>query len=125
MLSQNLGPLEKDILTVIWKQQHSTVNSVLTQLTKQKQHLAYTTVMTIMSRLVDKGVLRREKEGRSFTYRPAEQKQSFIRTLIHNTLASLVNRFGEEAIAAFLEEANELSQADRRQYVRQLKRKAN
>lgn len=79
--------------------------------------------MTIMSRLVDKGVLSREKEGRSFTYTPAEQKQSFIRTLIHNTLASLVNRFGEEAITAFLEEANTLSQTDRKKYLKQLKKR--
>lgn len=123
MQSQNLGPLEKDILTVVWKQQHSTVNSVLSQLTKQKQHLAYTTVMTIMSRLVDKGVLRREKDGRSYVYRPAEHKHNFMRTLIHNTLASLVNRFGEDAITAFLEEAQELSQADRKKYLKQLKKR--
>ncbi|HEX7017301.1 MAG TPA: BlaI/MecI/CopY family transcriptional regulator [Patescibacteria group bacterium] len=117
----NLGPLERDILHIVWKQENASVKTVLAELTKKKQHLAYTTVMTILSRLVAKGVLRREKEGRLFLYKPAEKKQSFIRSLIHSTLATFVNRFGEEAITAFLEEAQDISTQDRKKYLKKLK----
>lgn len=106
----NLGPLEQKILSVVWNSsQHSTVTHVLEVLQADDKQLAYTTVMTILNRLVEKGYLSREKHGRSFSYHAKNQRQSFLKQLIRSTIASFAQTFGEEAISAFAQEASQLS----------------
>lgn len=50
------------------------------------RELAYTTVVTILSRLYDKGVLTREKQGRSFAYRPVEDEAGLAARRMRNVL---------------------------------------
>ena len=61
--SPHLGPLERRIMQIFWKYPCSTVRSVQEQLSAENKKLAYTTVMTIMTRLVKKGALKREMDG--------------------------------------------------------------
>ena len=63
----NLGPLESDVLQVLWSKGESSVRDVLEQLDRP---LAYTTVMTTLDRLFKKGLLDRYKAERSFRYVP-------------------------------------------------------
>jgi predicted transcriptional regulator len=107
----NIGPLEQKILSVVWKNtaQACTVSNVLEILSKEGETLAYTTVMTILNRLVEKNYLVRKKEGRSFCYHPVEQQKSFLQKLIRSTIHNFANTFGEEAISAFAKEASALS----------------
>ena len=71
-----LGPLERDTLQVVWKKQRASVQDVLLSLNScPTKTLAYTTVMTIMSRLVEKGVLKRAKEGRCYYDTTAEPRK--------------------------------------------------
>jgi predicted transcriptional regulator len=69
----NLGPLEADVLRVLWSQGESSVRDVLAQLDRP---LAYTTVMTTLDRLFKKGLLDRYKAERSFRYLPSRRSQS-------------------------------------------------
>lgn len=106
----NLGPLEQKILSVVWNSsQLTTVSQVLESLQTNDQQLAYTTVMTVLNRLVEKGYLSREKHGRSFRYHSNNQRHSFLKNLIRSTIASFAQTFGEEAISAFAQEASQLS----------------
>ena len=57
-----LGPLETDIMQIVWQDERSTVKKVHRKLSQQRD-IAYTTVMTTMSRLAEKGVLNRHREG--------------------------------------------------------------
>lgn len=52
-----LGPLELEVMKVIWIRKEATVQNVLTELNKQNDY-AYTTIMTVMNRLDKKGLLR-------------------------------------------------------------------
>ena len=60
-----LTKLELQIMQVIWKQGASTVSAVQQGLA---QDLAYTTVQTMLNILLRKGKLKRELQGRAFTY---------------------------------------------------------
>ena len=109
MISQkSLGPLERQVMDVVWKQKNATVYSVLEELCQEKK-LAYTTIMTVMSRLASKGVLVREKKGKTFFYQPRECKEKFIHSLVHNTISKMVDIFGEAALVAFVDETKSLS----------------
>jgi predicted transcriptional regulator len=60
-----LTKLELQIMQVIWKRGASTVTAVQEGL---EQDLAYTTVQTMLNILLRKGKLKRELQGRAFTY---------------------------------------------------------
>ena len=64
-LADPLGPLETDVLEVVWARGESAVRDVAQRLS---QPLAYTTVMTTLDRLFKKGLLNRRKEDRAFVY---------------------------------------------------------
>ena len=63
-----MGSLEADVLTLLWSRTTpATPAEVLEEL---HSDLAYTTVMTILTRLWQKDLLDRERVGRAYAYRP-------------------------------------------------------
>jgi predicted transcriptional regulator len=62
-------PLELECLKVLWKLGEGSVKDVRAELAPSR-NLAYTTVMTLMDRLVKKGRASRRKSGRMFVYTP-------------------------------------------------------
>ena len=75
-------------MNVVWETEQGTVQEVLDRLPKSRD-LAYTTVMTVLSRLVDKGFLKRQKQGRAYVYRPLVSRER----LADSALRTVVNRF--------------------------------
>lgn len=61
--------------------------------------LAYTTVMTVMNRLVEKEALRRERRGRGYEYSAAAGDAAGL------AVQGVVREFGDAALAHFVEEA--------------------
>lgn len=61
--------------------------------------LAYTTVMTVLARLTDKGILERTPVGRMFAYAPALGDEAAI------AVSGVVHDYGEAALAHFVEQA--------------------
>ena len=77
-----------------------TVREVLEEANARRaEPLAYTTVMTVLSRLAEKGVLARKLEGRSFAYEPTAADAAGI------AVRQVVRDFGDSAVAHFVEEA--------------------
>lgn len=78
--------------------------------------LAYTTVMTTLDRLYKKGLLRREKIGLAFVYRPAIDRHEYQRRIIEAAVAPLLQDKGAGAVlAAFVDVA-----AENEEHLRQL-----
>ena len=100
-LEKVLGPLEAEVMRAVWKSRRPvSVREVLKTLNDgRSKPLAYTTVMTIMSRLAEKGILTRTQHGRSFLYEAAARDAAEI------AVRSVVRDFGDSAIAHFVEEA--------------------
>jgi predicted transcriptional regulator len=65
----------------------------------RREPLAYTTVMTVMSRLADKGALVRRREGRAYLYEAAVEDAAAL------AVRGVVREFGSSALAHFIEEA--------------------
>lgn len=115
-----LGPLEARIMREVWL---GGVNSPFSVWDMQRRmpELAYTTVMTTVARLAQKGLLHAEKlrSTRFIPYRPSGTPSEFLRTASASEVDRLVNLFGEAAFAAFEARLGQLS-ADQRERLRKL-----
>lgn len=106
--NSSLGPLERKVMKCVWEHEQKTVREVYDCL-KQHRSIAYTTVMTLMTRLVEKGFLSRKKEGKAYTYFPRKNKKQAAQAVIKRMISSLVDQFGKEAVVAFTDELDYLS----------------
>jgi predicted transcriptional regulator len=96
-----LGELEAAIMQIIWPQDDVTVRSVW-QALQPTRPLAYTTVMTVMSRLAQKGILTARKQGKTYYYKAATSPQQFVEQQAQRAVQDVIENFGEVAIAQFL-----------------------
>ncbi len=91
-LGQVLGPLESEIMWLVWQQGQATVKQIHRVLSRRRE-IAYTTVMTTMSRLADKGIMRRTRRGMAYIYRPTMTKAEFDHWVLRSVLAGLLENF--------------------------------
>lgn len=86
-----LGALEAKIMRLLWHHpgDYASVREVLAALDDE---LAYTTVMTVMVRLHDKGLLQRRRAGRAWTYRPAMSREAYAAATMAQALAVAEDR---------------------------------
>lgn len=94
------GSLELRVLRVAWQHGRVTVRSITAHLAAEHP-VAYTTVMTVMSRLTEKGLLRRERVGKTYYYAPALSPDAIAAKVSQQLLHSLIAEFGDLAIAQF------------------------
>lgn len=93
-LRKVFGDLEADIMERVWRGSPVTVGDVWQALRKERD-LAYTTVKTVMSRLAEKGYLKRRTKERAYTYEPAMEREEFLRSVSDEVLEGLFVDFGE------------------------------
>ncbi len=89
-------------MEAVWARGEVTVRDVHEAVGRQRP-LAYTTVMTVMSRLADKGVLRRQPMSSAYVYRPAQSRAEFQASMASRLLKEALDAGGERAIAAFVD----------------------
>jgi predicted transcriptional regulator len=94
-------PLELQCLKVLWVLGEGNVSDVQQALAPHKP-LAYTTVMTLLERLLRKGAVTREKHGRHFVYAPAVTEETLRRVAVRQ-LADAFFEGSETALARYLE----------------------
>lgn len=116
-----LGELELAIMRIVWARDTVTVRDVLDALT-QTRPLAYTTVMTIMSRLADKGLLTTTKQGKTYQYRAALTPEAFKAQAVGRAVQSLLIDFGGElAISQFVEQLSAVDSGQLQQLAEMVK----
>ena len=116
-----LGELESDVMEIIWQSKEPISVRIVTQSLQKKRQIAYTTVMTIMGRLVDKGLLKRNESSKAYTYRSAYSKDRFLTRVSRQIIRNFIISFGEAAVAHFAEEINRLTPAKRKELKNLLK----
>lgn len=104
-LRTSLFDLEAEIMETVWSSEWETfaVSDVHNILEKERE-IAYTTVMTTVSRLFDKGLLDRHKEGRRYIYVPKMTRDEFIEAMTREVLQSLPPLGREAAVALLVEQ---------------------
>ena len=111
-----LFELESEVMEEVWRQGRTNVRAVMEALNKKRsKDRAYTTYMTIMARLARKGLLHREREGRTDMYWPKLTREQFLRSRAQQEVSSLVDEFGEVALVHFAKEFDKLDPARMRQ----------
>ena len=104
-LDDMLGPLEAEVMEIIWTRGNALVSEVEEVLNKRRAApLAYKTVLTICTRLSEKGVLDHEKEGRAFRYYPTMTQTEFVAAQASKASDALLSRFGDVALSSFVDQ---------------------
>lgn len=105
-LADVLGPLENDIMDVVWDRNEVTVRDVHEAIGKKRQ-IAYTTVMTTLGRLTDKGLLERIEDQPAHHYRALVSREQYANSTVKSVVDWLVTRFPDPAVAYFLDRVEE------------------
>lgn len=110
-----LHELEAEVMEVVWERGEASVRAVMEALngTAPKER-AYTTVMTIMSRLGRKGMLRPRREGRADFYAPTYTRRQYNDLRARAELESAIEQYGEVALAHMARQMAALDPARRR-----------
>lgn len=101
-LAEVLGPLETEIMEVVWDLGEVTVRDVHDRL-RMKRNIAYTTVMTTLGRLTDKGLLRRDEGQPAHHYVPLVSREEYARSTVKSVVDWLIGHFPDPAVAYFLD----------------------
>jgi predicted transcriptional regulator len=81
---------ELEIMKIVWKRDSATVRDVYEELLKRRK-IAYTTVMTMMGTLEQKGRLRRSERGRAYVYMPVEPETKVVGNMVQEFLKRVFN----------------------------------
>ena len=100
-----LPPLELLCLNALWSLHEGNVREVR-EIVAQARPLAYTTIMTVLDRLVRKGKITRRKVGRAFVYSPQASRDSMRRAAIRELLDGFFDG-SEEQLMVFLRKSAE------------------
>jgi len=96
-------PAELEILKVLWETGPATVRQVMQRLAGDR---AYTTIMTLMNVMHEKGLLRRRPAGKAFIYRPTVQREMTLRAMLADMVERAFEGSASALVAHLLQEAN-------------------
>jgi predicted transcriptional regulator len=114
----SLGPLEKEILEIVWKLGTVTVKDVHESiLTDPDRELAYTSVTTVLRRLTQKGWLKCSKTGKAFSWQALISPEQARAIESYERLNSFLAVSNPDVVASFadsldttsLEQMNEIA----------------
>jgi BlaI family transcriptional regulator, penicillinase repressor len=73
-LAKGLGPLEMEVLDVIWEMEQATSREIFEKM-RERKRLGQSTVLTVLRRLSDRGILRRQAGADVYVYSPAMERE--------------------------------------------------
>ncbi|MGH9865187.1 MAG: BlaI/MecI/CopY family transcriptional regulator [Candidatus Acidiferrales bacterium] len=93
-----LAPLELDCMTALWLLGEGTVREIRETLAPRRSR-AYTTIMTIMDRLAQKGIVERQRTGRAWKYRANLSKEDARAHAVAQIVEKFFGGSAEELLA--------------------------
>ena len=114
-----LTDAELEIMHVVWELDNATVREVHERL-NQHRALAYTTVMTMMNILEEKGHLTRNKQGRAYRYEPVRPKSQVISGMVDDFVGKVFEGSARPLVLGLVEE-RKLSEKDLEEIARLIK----
>lgn len=109
MAKLGFGELELSILKIIRECGRVTVREVYEKLGSEG---SYTTIMTVMSRMTDKGELTREKEGKQYVYWIVSQNESSSKNILKRIQDKIFGGKPTAMVSYLLDVENEISDKD-------------
>ncbi len=102
---QHPTPAELEVLNILWEQGPSTVRDVMECLNPNRPR-GYTTVMSLLNVMFEKGLLTRKQEGRAFRYAARAQREKTLRRMVGDLLGRAFNGSSSTLVAHLLEQAS-------------------
>lgn len=106
----SLGETEMEVLHHVWSLGEATVADVRARILEERE-VAYTTIMTVMKNLAEKGYLQYHKEGVAYVYAPARSAQDVQRSLLGDLIQKVFNG-SPQSLAQALVQQEDLSADD-------------
>ena len=107
-----LTPQELAIMKVVWRLKKATVRDVYEAMRETRQ-VAYTTVMTMMRILEDKGYLKKTVVDRAHLYKPAQPRQKVVGDMVRDFLDRVFDG-ASDGLLLHLAKDNKLTEKQRR-----------
>ena len=85
----DLGAAELEVLKTLWDHGPATVREVMNHLHARRRNVAYTTVLTFLTRLEQKGYVASDKSGLAYVYRPRVTREKVSKSRLRSLLKDL------------------------------------
>ena len=102
---ENPTPAELEVLQVIWEQGPSTVREVMT-VSNSKRPRAYTSVMSLMNVMAEKGLLGQKLKGRAFVYSARISRAKILSRMVSDLLNRAFDGSASALVTHLLEQAD-------------------
>ena len=97
-------PGELEVLRVLWQHSPQSVREVM-EAPNRRRPRAYTSVMSLLGVMTDKGLVVRKPQGRAFVYAPKAGRQKTMRHMLNDLLGRVFDGSADLMVAHLLEEA--------------------
>jgi predicted transcriptional regulator len=94
---------ELEIMKVVWRLGTPTVRQVYEDLLERRR-IAYTTVMTMMNILEQKGYLKKRQGERAYVYAPSQPQKQVIRSMVREFVDRVFNGAAEPLLLHLVED---------------------
>jgi len=99
-------PGELEVLQILWETGPATVRDVLDVLEANERGRAYTSVMSLMNVMADKGLVKRTPQGRAFLYAPVMKKDAALGKLVRDLCRRAFEGSASTLVTRLLDETN-------------------
>ena len=106
---KNIGPLERKVLDILWSKNEASAREICSALEEQGERRAYSTIRTIINRLVKKKIIaqRLDKQERMYIYTPLLKKNELEKKIVHSVIGDMLRRFEHSTISYLAEELSD------------------
>jgi predicted transcriptional regulator len=105
-LRQLMGDLEAEIMECVWELGSASVKEVHRCL-QERREIAYTTVMTVMSRLATKGLLTSRPEGRAYIYEAVADRETYCADAVRSFMSEMLADADKAVLSQFVDSVTE------------------
>jgi len=111
----SISNLEADIMKIVWDRKKVTVREVHEYMlrkeieNKKEGFIPYTTVMSTMTTLAEKGLLKQDKSSKTYIYSAAVDNKELSRSIIKSVADKLLEEPSKKLISSFFEDSEKIS----------------
>jgi len=111
----SISNLEADIMKIVWERKKVTVREVHEYMlrkeieSKQEGFIPYTTVMSTMTTLAEKNLLKQDKSSKTYIYSAAVDNRELSKSIIKSVADKLLEESSKKVISSFFEDSNNIS----------------
>lgn len=115
------GTLQAEVMRILWELKEATVDDIRA-LQPEDRRSAYTTVQTVLNRLLDRGLLDRELRGKAFVYRPCYRESELLARSIGERLAGASQSVRRQALVNLVDELDPVEVDELARYANRVRR---